>query len=66
MCFFEKSESDYLVYHLSDAVRVRTFRGLQSVDCRKLRVFRRTGTVAQCGRHYGKCVAGMRGISVVL
>lgn len=54
------------MYHLSDAVRVRTFRGLQSVDCRKLRVFRRTGTVAQCGRHYGKCVAGTRGISVVL
>ena len=39
MCFFEKSESDYLVYHLSDAVRVRTFRGLQSVDCRKLGFF---------------------------
>lgn len=40
--------------------------GLQSVDCGKLRVFRRTGVAAQCGRHYGKCVAGTRGISVVL
>ena len=54
MCaFFEKSESDYLVYHLSDAVRVRTFRGLQSVDCRKLGFFWRTGAAAQCGWHYG-------------
>lgn len=37
------------MYHLSDAVRVRTFCGLQSVDCGKLRVFRRTGVAAQCG-----------------
>ena len=39
--------------------------GLQSVDCRKLGVFRRTGVATQCGRHYGKRVAGTRGISVV-
>ena len=40
--------------------------GYNPFDCRNLGSFGRTGAVAQCGRHYGKCVAGARGISVVL